>query len=71
MNQIVVIKEGNEIFFILNVKNYDRNFEIVVNEAKEKYSESNGEDLLEDYVVEAIQNSAYDFEYIGFTPIEV
>lgn len=71
MKQIVVIKADGEVLLVLNVSNYNRNFETVVKEARESYNETNGDDLLENYIVKAMQNSDYRYEYVGFTSITV
>ena len=72
-SQIVVIKnkeDGDEIFFVLEVTNYDYDFEDSIKEARGKYYESETGNLLEDYILEAIENAGYDYEFTGFEMVE-
>lgn len=66
-NKIVVIKTNeDEILFVLEVTNWDENFEEALKPAKDKYYASENGDLLEDYILEAIENAGYNYEFTGF-----
>ena len=71
--QVVVIEDKDvcEIYFVLVVSNYDYDFDKAVESARGKYDESESNELLEDFILEAITEAGYEYEFTGFETVEV
>ncbi len=68
---VIKSKEDDEVLFILEVKNYDRDFELSLREVRDKYYESDNGSLLDDFVLEALEEAGYEYEFTGFEEFNV